>query len=217
MAFQVFDFHHDIRNVVITPEIRARFLRMEPGHVANRHTHDLGQEIFLVLQGQAEFEIEGHREVLGPGQLCFAARDEFHQVRCVGDEPMIMYLSVTPHIEPTHTQWDERGDKLPPRYGLATRNERQQHDPSAGRSTEELAAAHLAAAQELGRVAAENATAQQMGVERLGEALSAGDQTAAKAAVDDMWSQMYRTFNALRELSTVWNELTPRVGPAPQD
>ena len=112
MSIEVFDYRTDVRNVVITPEIRSRFLRMEPGEVAIRHSHDLGHEVFLVLEGQCEFEIEGDRAVLGPGQMCFARRDQMHQVRTVGDVPMTMYLSVTPHIDPTHTMWDERRAKI---------------------------------------------------------------------------------------------------------
>ena len=98
--FRVFDSRTDIQNLIIRPDIRARFLRMEPGEANVVHSHDLGEEIFLVLEGQAEFEIEGHCEILGPGQLCFAARDELHLVRCVGDQPMTMYLSVTPTLNP---------------------------------------------------------------------------------------------------------------------
>ena len=76
MPLQVFDYRRDIKNVVITPEIRARFLRFEVGDVATRHSHDLGGEVFLILQGRAEFEIDGETAVLGPGELCFAGRDE---------------------------------------------------------------------------------------------------------------------------------------------
>src|SRR5215207_5818358 len=124
MPLEVFDYRTDVRNVVITPEIRARFLRLEPGEVAERHSHDLGHEVFLVLEGQCEFEIDGARAVLGPGQMCFARVDQLHQVRTVGDQPMTMYLSVTPHVEPTHTLWDERGNKRPPHYGRSTQTER---------------------------------------------------------------------------------------------
>ncbi|MGH2558171.1 MAG: cupin domain-containing protein, partial [Thermomicrobiales bacterium] len=162
MPFEVYDYRSDVRNVVITPEIRSRFLRMEPGEVANRHSHDLGHEVFLVLEGQCEFEIEGERAVLGPGQMCFAGVDQLHQVRTVGDAPMTMYLSVTPHVEPTHTQWDEQGNKLPPRYGLATANERAAQ-PAAPASPAELAARHVAAARVLAQAAVANADAQATG------------------------------------------------------
>ena len=56
MALEVFDYRNDIRNVFVSPQIRSRFLRMEPGTVADRHSHDLGHEIFLILRGKARFE-----------------------------------------------------------------------------------------------------------------------------------------------------------------
>ena len=33
MSFAIYDYHkdEDIRNVLVTPQIRSRFLRMEPG------------------------------------------------------------------------------------------------------------------------------------------------------------------------------------------
>lgn len=56
MALPVYDFRTDIRNIFVTPQIRSRFLRFEVGTVAQRHSHDLGHEIFLVLSGRAEFD-----------------------------------------------------------------------------------------------------------------------------------------------------------------
>ena len=72
MAFEVFDYRTDNRNILVTPEIRARLMRIEVGELSggNRpgrgHSHDLGHEVFLILQGQAEFEIDGETRVVGP-------------------------------------------------------------------------------------------------------------------------------------------------------
>ena len=213
MAFRVFDARTDIQNLIIHPDIRARFLRMEPGEENVPHSHDLGGEIFLILDGQAEFVIDGHSEVLGPGQLCFAARDEIHTVRCVGDAPMTMYLSVTPHIDPTHTWWDDSGAKLPPRFGGSTIAEREALDaespppPVAG-----LAANHAAAADEAARAAQAAAEAQSAGARALEQARAQGDDAAAEAAVDDMWAALYQSFSATRAMAASWNALAPRVG-----
>ena len=117
MPFTVYDYRTDITNVLVTPEIRARLYQMKPGQVDARHSHDLGVEVFLILEGKAEFTIEGHTEVLGPGQMCIAIGDEVHQVRnLLPDKPTVMYLSVTPHIQPTHTGWTGEGSKEPPRF-----------------------------------------------------------------------------------------------------
>src|SRR6266550_1086503 len=100
-------------------------MRFEPGQVSDGHTHDLGHEMFLVVDGFAEFTIAGQSAVVGPGQICVARAGEWHEIRTLPDAPMTLYLSVTPHIEPTHTQWDrEGGTQLPYRYGGSTRTER---------------------------------------------------------------------------------------------
>jgi hypothetical protein len=164
----------------------------------------------LVLAGQCEFEIDGERAVLGPGQMCFARADQLHNVRTVGDEPMSMYLSVTPHVEPTHTHWDEGGNKLPPRYGNSTQAERlTQAKPNE--SLAELAERHAAAARTVAQAAAANAEAQVTGAAALERAVAAGDQAAVKAAVDTMWTHLYLTIRSVHALEAVWNELAPRV------
>ena len=48
--------------------------------------------------------------------LCVVPACQMHSVRTVGDEPMIMYLSVTPPLQPTHTFWSETGERLPHRF-----------------------------------------------------------------------------------------------------
>ena len=40
------------------------------------HTHDLGHEIFLVLEGRAELTIEGETAILNPGQCAIARADQ---------------------------------------------------------------------------------------------------------------------------------------------
>ena len=123
MPIEVFDFRTDLRNVYVSPKLRGRFLRHEPGEVGPFHSHDVGDELFLILGGQCEFEIDGERAVLGPGQLCVARAGQKHEVRVVGDEPMTMFLVVAPHIEPTHTFWEADGSPRPAQYNLTTADE----------------------------------------------------------------------------------------------
>ena len=117
MAFEVYDFRDVNKNVLVTPHIRARLYQMEPGQVDRRHSHDLGHEVFLILEGRAEFMIAGHVEVLEAGQMCIARADEIHQVRnLLPDRRTVMFLSVTPHIQPTHTGRDADGCAHPPAF-----------------------------------------------------------------------------------------------------
>ena len=211
MPFAVYDYRTDVRNVLVTPEIRGRFLRMEPGEVGPFHSHDVGHEVFLVLEGRAEFEIEGQTAVVGTGQLCVALAGEKHEVRVVGDEPMTLFLAVTPHLEPTHTLWDEDGHPLPPRYGYWTpaglADWRPPSDPLPA-----LAARHAEATRELAAAVAGQQETQRAAVAALEGAVAAGDTEASKAAVDAMWSLMRETYDRFRSLEASWNDLALRLG-----
>jgi quercetin dioxygenase-like cupin family protein len=212
MPLRVYDFRRDIRNLEITPEIRARFMQIDVGVTATRHSHDLGHEIFLVLDGHGEFEIEGERAVLGPGQLCFARADEMHQVRCVGDMPLILYLSVTPHVEPTHTYWDENGQRLPNRFG-GTRA--FGHSDSEDEPFESLARRQSAAIASLASCANEASERQRELTERLIQLAASGDDAGTRAVIDDMWTGIYKSYRALSDVTVIWNQLAPRAAQSP--
>ena len=210
MPYAIYDFRRDITNMVVTPQIRGRFLRMEPGEVHARHSHDLGHEVFLILEGRCEMEIDGDRAVLGPGQLCVAYAHQLHQARNAGDGPMTMYLSVTPHVEPTHTHYDPAtGERLPPRYNRPGAFD--QADTLAGVPTAELADRHLAAARRLAETARAAAEAQAAAVETLKRAAADDDPAALAAAMDSLWEQVYAAHQALNTLTGAWNDLAPRA------
>ncbi len=203
MALEVFDARTDLRNLFVTPEIRSRIMRFEPGQVSEGHTHDLGHEMFVVLAGQAEFTIAGESAVLGPGQICVARAGQWHELRTVGDQPMTLYLSVTPHVEPTHTHWDrEGGARLPYRYGVATQA-RSDADPRG------LLGRHLAASETLANAAREHLAAQESSGARLAQAIDTRDSAAAQAALEDMTLALQLLFARFRELELAWNELAP--------
>ena len=210
MPYPVYDFRRDVKNLFITPNIRGRFMRMEPGEVHARHSHDLGDELFLILDGECDMEIEGERAVLGPGQACIAYAHQMHQARNTSDRPMTLYLSVTPHIEPTHTHYDqETWARLAPHYNPPTAFDKD--DSLAVIPTGELAERHLAAARALARVASDAAARQEASIAALQSAAAAGDAAALKAAMDATWEEVYATFRALNVLALAWNDLAPRA------
>ena len=208
MGFPVYDYRTDVRNVLVTPQIRSRFLKMEPGQSAQLHSHDLGHEIFLILEGRVEFEIDGETEELGPGQMCVALVDQPHTVRVLGDEPMTMYLSVTPHIHPTHTPRTEDGERLPHNFASA-----RAYDVELDMqvSVSELVARQSHAAQLLAELTQTCAAVQQEMGNQLKTALAEGDADAATAARKAMWEALYPVYKATAELANVWNALAPRV------
>lgn len=207
MSFAVYDFRHDIRNLLVTPQIRARFLRMEPGQVAALHSHDLGHEIFLILQGRCMFEIDGGERELGPGQLCVALVDQIHQVRCLGDEPLIMYLSVTPHVQPTHTMRSPDGTRMPTRFM-----------PSSAYDTEtdtetpvpELAVRLADAADALAQAARAGADTQRLSAARLAASVTEPEMSLAR---EEIWEALRETMSRMYEMVDLWNALAPRLGP----
>lgn len=207
MAFPVYDYRTVNCNVLVTPEIRARLYRMQPGQVDGRHSHDLGYEVFLILEGKAEFTIAGHTEILGPGQMCVAHVDEIHQVRnALPDRPTFMYLSVTPHIQPTHTMRPQGEEREAPRF-QPNRN----YDDAAGQevSIDELLESHLEAAEKLAVTARSCAVIQSEMAERWEEAQTKNDRAAIVEARNAMSDAIYNLHKCLYALDSAWNALAP--------
>lgn len=209
MSLKVYDFRTDIANVLVTPQIRCRFLKMAVGQCNTGHTHDLGHEVFLVLQGRAEFEVDGQRATLGPGQFCIALADQYHTVRNVGGEEVIMFLSVTPHVQPTHTFWtDDGAKKMPPRFAPAgAYDEPADHDTH----TAELAGRHVAAAAALAESAAAGGVIQRAEADRYLQAVETGDEQAAAASRERMWDALSEVFRLTMELGGAWNAFAART------
>lgn len=213
MALPVYDFRTDVRNILVTPEIRSRFLKFEVGTVAQRHSHDLGHEIFLILSGRAEFEIDGEKAELGPGQLCIALANQHHQVRVLGDEPMTMYLSVTPHIQPTHTMWSNDGwgddtHKLPPRF---VSNTSYDVPVDTTTPTADLVARHVAAADGVAAAVQNNTQQQHELAAAYQQAIASGDKEAAIQARNAMWAALSQVFQSVAAWGQVWNEFAART------
>jgi len=208
MSFTVYDYRTDVRNVLVTPQIRSRFLQMQPGQIAQPHSHDLGHEIFLILEGRCEFEIDGESHELGPGQMCIALADQVHSLRVAGDEPMTLYLSVTPHIQPTHTRWAEGEQRVPPGFAPSSAYDVQ---PDLSISVEELIERHTEEAEAVAQAARISADVQQEMAAKLKKAIAEGDEQAATEARDAMWEAIYTVYRRLYDSGSAWNALAPRA------
>ena len=211
MGFTVYDCREDIRNILVTPQIRARFCKLEPGSGSHDgyHTHDLGHEIFIILSGRVEFKINDEVHELGPGQMCYALVDEPHSVRVLGDEPVYMYLSVTPHIQPTHTMYDENGERQRPHFRPSS-----DYNTETDSSTpiDELIDRHLETANRVATVARNCARIHEQCAGALKQALAAGDERAATDIRESMWEPLLETFKEVNGLAQEWNALSPRAG-----
>ena len=120
--------------VVATPEVRARFIRVEPGTRAGMfHSHEKCDaiEIWVVLEGQVKFKIEDQTVIASPGQAVLAYPHETHRVSSAGAEPAVYQLTATPHRSPTHnTHYDAQGNRLPSRPRVA--NPTWRREPAMG-------------------------------------------------------------------------------------
>lgn len=224
MAIRVYDYRNDIRNLEIMPEIRSRFIYLEPHEVHSRHSHDLGHEVFLVLDGHVRFDVAGETVDLLPGQFCLVRANELHQASNPDDVPATMYLSVTPHIEPTHTFWDDHGQKLPPRYGGSTAKERAERTapgPNAGELAERQQEALRALVTAVDAAADDHEQLLGQLLQQLSAASDAAHESTAqhaagKATLDALWLRLFPIFRDTAALAGVWNELaaaaTPRQG-----
>jgi len=209
MSFSIFDYRKDLANLLVSPHIRARFLRIEPGEIHGMHSHDLGHEVFFILEGRLTFYIDSEEQTLGPGQLCVALADQIHQVRNNGDEPVYMYLSVTPHIQPTHTGRDADGTRHPTRFVASS-----SYDVVTDESTpiDELIDDVTAKAESLADSARKGAeTSRQLGAQ-LKDALSNRDAEEAVQLREALWERLRQTHRDLYALSDRWNDLAPRAG-----
>lgn len=208
MPIPVYDYRKDIANVVVRPEIRARFMRMDPAPAGRLHSHDLGGEIFLVMEGQCEFIVEDEAVTCGEGQMIYVPPRAKHTLHAVGDQPCTIYLSVTPHVEPTHTQYDESYNVQPPRFGGWRGKEHG--DAAPDKSTAELADSVVEASRQLAELAKRNAEVMATHADAL---RGAADPASTKSTMDAMWFELRDTLQHVRELEERWSALAPRSMP----
>jgi mannose-6-phosphate isomerase-like protein (cupin superfamily) len=184
MAIAVHDYHAELTNIGVQPEIRSRFRRVELGPVPDIHSHDLGGETFLVMEGQIEFTVAHETVVCGPGQSIYVPPRTTHAVRAVGEHTGVIYLSVSPHVEPTHTFYDANGGRLPPRYGVW-------RAAGGGEAESELARQNADVI---------NATP--------GGTL---DASSIKPTVDQLWERLRPVLEQVEAVERAWNELALRA------
>ena len=193
MPIHVYDYRVDLSNLVVRPQIRSRFRRVELGPVPEVHSHDLGGETFLIMEGQIEFTVDGESVVCTAGQAIFVPPRTTHAVRAVGERPAVMYLSVSPHVEPTHTFYDRQGRQLPPRYGVWR---------AAGGGVPSTAESSSARLQSYRRAADELADLARANAERISQCTA-----AHKTTVDSLWDSLRPLLQHVETIERTWNEL----------
>ena len=67
---------------------------LPPGYESRRHYHDRQQELYVVLQGEIEFDFDGAKQTLGPGGLARVDAPTVRSLRNTSDSQDAVYLCV---------------------------------------------------------------------------------------------------------------------------
>lgn len=98
--------------LVYTDYVRGGVLNFAPGFVADKHFHQDAEEIFWFFQGTCRVTVPEGAVLAPAGSIVYTAPGEWHIIENVGDEPLLMFLTVTPNIVPSHTFFDANGAPL---------------------------------------------------------------------------------------------------------
>jgi uncharacterized cupin superfamily protein len=67
---------------------------LPPGFTSRRHFHERQQELYLVLQGEVEFEFGGAKQTLGPGGLARVDAPTVRSLRNTSETEEAVYFCV---------------------------------------------------------------------------------------------------------------------------
>jgi mannose-6-phosphate isomerase-like protein (cupin superfamily) len=70
-----------IRELHHTDEQSLAEATLEPGQATERHYHARTEEIYFLLEGEAEMEVDGDRRRVGPGEAVLIPAGARHQIR----------------------------------------------------------------------------------------------------------------------------------------
>ena len=73
---------------------------LEPGQAQAPHTHDGSDKVYVVLEGEGAFEIDGAVAELKAGQAILARSGEVHGVLNKGPERLVCLVFMAPHPKP---------------------------------------------------------------------------------------------------------------------
>ena len=100
----------DGQMLIYTDFTRGGVLNFRPGFVADKHFHQDADELFWFFQGQCRVETPDGVVLAPAGTIIYTAPGEWHIIENPGPEPLLMFVTVTPNIVPSHTFFDADGN-----------------------------------------------------------------------------------------------------------
>ncbi len=89
--------------------LRAGYATWPVGQTCPVHYHQRAAEVFIFLDGECDFVVDGETQRVRAGQTVYVGPGASHKLTAVGDRPMKMFLAVLPNHEPTHTIQQDDG------------------------------------------------------------------------------------------------------------
>ena len=89
--------------LIYDDHVRGAVLTFAPGFAADKHFHQDADELFWFFQGTARV-VTPDGEVIAPaGTIVYSPAGEWHIIANAEDRPLLMFLTVTPNLAPSHT------------------------------------------------------------------------------------------------------------------
>ena len=83
-----------VRSALGVTEFGVNAVVLPPGYTSRRHFHDRQQELYLVLSGEIELELDGSAHALGPGGLARVDAPVVRSLRNMSDADEAVYFCV---------------------------------------------------------------------------------------------------------------------------
>jgi uncharacterized cupin superfamily protein len=83
-----------VRQALEVTEFGVNAVVLPPGYESRRHYHDRQQELYVVLQGEIEFDFDGAKQTLGPGGLARVDAPTVRSLRNTSSSEDAVYLCV---------------------------------------------------------------------------------------------------------------------------
>jgi len=93
----------DGQKLVYTDYVRGGVLNFGPRFAADKHFHQDADELFWFLSGTCRVGSADGEVVVASGNIIYIPPGEWHIIANAGDEPLLMFVTVTPNIVPSHT------------------------------------------------------------------------------------------------------------------
>ena len=83
-----------VRSALGVTEFGVNAIVLPPGYTSRRHFHERQQELYLVVSGEIEFELDGDKHTLGPGGLARVDPSTVRSLRNTSESDEAVYFCV---------------------------------------------------------------------------------------------------------------------------